>query len=304
MRCESRLLPKIAIGAIVKNEAPYILEWIAYHRVLGVNRFFIADNSSNDGTTELLDGLQSIGAVEYFNYPGIAGRPPQLNAYNEIISRFRGEADWIAFIDADEFIRSTAGLCSIGPIFESFEAKVGAVVLNWAIYGSSFQEKHSDGLVIERFKRRAKDNFSVNLHYKTVVRTAYVINSGGNPHFFNIDPDGLIVQADGSEVEEHAEKGPGLSEHLVWNPLRINHYVVKSRAEFYTKKVPRGRASIANAYRNESFFRGHDRNEIVDPMDEVFVSATKNEIEKMRIRLGANGIQDKIIFLDQVKSSM
>ena len=40
--------PRLAIGAIVKNEGPYLLEWIAFHRVVGVDRFFIADNASTD----------------------------------------------------------------------------------------------------------------------------------------------------------------------------------------------------------------------------------------------------------------
>lgn len=43
---------KIIICAIFKNEAPYILEWIAYHKALKVDGFRIYDNGSTDGTTE------------------------------------------------------------------------------------------------------------------------------------------------------------------------------------------------------------------------------------------------------------
>ena len=39
---------RLAIGAIFKNEGPYILEWIAFHRAVGVDRFFIADNASDE----------------------------------------------------------------------------------------------------------------------------------------------------------------------------------------------------------------------------------------------------------------
>lgn len=39
----------LSIAAILKNEQPYILEWLAYHMVLGIEDFYIADNISSDG---------------------------------------------------------------------------------------------------------------------------------------------------------------------------------------------------------------------------------------------------------------
>jgi len=45
---------KIAIVAIFKNEFSYILEWISYHLEIGEDHFYIADNVSDDGTSQLL----------------------------------------------------------------------------------------------------------------------------------------------------------------------------------------------------------------------------------------------------------
>jgi len=39
---------ELAVCALVQNEAPYIAEWIAYHRLIGFEHFFIYDNHSND----------------------------------------------------------------------------------------------------------------------------------------------------------------------------------------------------------------------------------------------------------------
>lgn len=44
----------LSIGAILKNEYPFIVEWIAYHMALGINDIYIADNISSDGSSELL----------------------------------------------------------------------------------------------------------------------------------------------------------------------------------------------------------------------------------------------------------
>ncbi|HBD0355695.1 TPA: glycosyltransferase family 2 protein, partial [Escherichia coli] len=56
------------IGAIFKNEGPYILEWIAYHQSIGVDRFYIVDNVSNDTSSELLCDLHSLGIITRIEY--------------------------------------------------------------------------------------------------------------------------------------------------------------------------------------------------------------------------------------------
>lgn len=302
----SELAPplRLAIGAIVKNEAPYILEWVAYHRVLGIDHFFVADNASDDGTTQLLTALHAIGVVDHFSFPGIPGRPPQLPAYAQIMTRYRANADWIAFIDADEFIYPTDGARSVQPFFSALGPAVGAVALNWAIFGSSFREEPSAGMVIERFTRRARTEHSTNLHFKTVVRTEAFRGVGSNPHLFRIREGSWTIQADGFEVVEHPEKGPGLSDRLAWMPLRLNHYVVKSRAEFDWKKAPRGRATMPNVFRDEGFFRGHDRNEVVEPVSEWLVDATREGVSVLKARLRSAGVPDSIVLLDLSTASL
>ena len=37
---------EIAIVAIAKNEGPYLREWIEYHRLVGIKRFYLYDNES------------------------------------------------------------------------------------------------------------------------------------------------------------------------------------------------------------------------------------------------------------------
>ena len=45
---------KIAVCAIFKDEAPYLLEWLAFHKMIGVDLFFLYDNDSSDGGSELI----------------------------------------------------------------------------------------------------------------------------------------------------------------------------------------------------------------------------------------------------------
>ena len=66
----------LAIGAIFRNEGPYILEWIAHHRLLGIEAIYICDNLSDDGSTELLAALDWAGVITHIPFPVPVASPP------------------------------------------------------------------------------------------------------------------------------------------------------------------------------------------------------------------------------------
>ena len=72
-------------------------------------------------------------------FPGRPDGRPQLPAYAAILARHGSDADWIAFIDADEFLVPAAGLASLPALLAGTCADplVGAVAVNWALYGSA-----------------------------------------------------------------------------------------------------------------------------------------------------------------------
>ena len=51
--------------ATAKNEGPYLLEWVAYHRMIGFDNILIFQNDSDDYTHETLRILDSLGVVQY-----------------------------------------------------------------------------------------------------------------------------------------------------------------------------------------------------------------------------------------------
>lgn len=264
----------IAICAIFKNEYPYILEWIAYHRCLGINHFYIADNISIDGSTELLKALHELGVIRRTPYPTEPGIPPQIGAYNSLFNL--ADEEWLAFIDADEFITPSnyeEGLNEL--LILLGDSNVSAVALNWAIYGSSCSIIPENTLVIERLTKRAGKDHPVNRHYKSLVRKRDTLCAGKTPHDFILHDEKFYIKTTGSlEAEIH-----GLSKAVDWTKARINHYVIKSRAEFITKKSARGRATTVdmNLNRTLSFFRSHDLNQVEDNIPRWFIKKVKTE---------------------------
>lgn len=275
--------PRIAIAAIFRNEHPYVLEWLAHHRALGITEFHIADNVSDDGTSELLQALDALGVLHRVPFPGTPGQAPQLPAYAELLSAHAREADWVAVIDADEFIVPTGGARTVAEALAPLmaQADIGAVVLNWAVYGSSWLHNHSAGLVGERFVRRAHQHFGANHHYKTVLRRAAFDGVHSNPHHFPLPPGWRCVHADGRDLVPHARHGLGLSAEVVWDGLRLNHYIVKSHEEFRTRKARNGSAATPGRVKGADYFEAHDRNDRGEPLPGWLLQATRAGVEAL-----------------------
>ena len=97
---------KILIVTKMKNEGPFILEWLAHHLAIGVTDFLIYSNDCTDGTDDLLDVLQKRGLVQHRENPF---RKVGKSIHNAVYSACLKEpvyrqADWLLTMDVDEFI--------------------------------------------------------------------------------------------------------------------------------------------------------------------------------------------------------
>ncbi len=281
---------KLGIAAIFKNEFPFILEWLAYHRVLGISKFFIADNESDDGTSDLLRALSNVGYLKCISYKTEKDIKPQLAAYQLLANNFKDEVEWLCYIDADEFLHP-ADLnvdiqSSLRNIFTNDQ--IGAVAINWAVYGSSNWITANSQPVIARFTQRGIQERGVNRHYKTLIRMSAYDDVGSNPHAFKIKKDYFYTDVTGKTL--YPNELDGLSDQPIWLPLRVNHYVVKSRSEFFTKKRPRGRPN--GSLRPIQFFSQHDMNDMEEKFPVSFINLVIKERNKIirRLKSGAGYI--------------
>lgn len=275
---------KLFIAAIVKNEIDALLEWIAFHRVIGVSGFIIADNGSNDGSRELLDSLAKLGVVTVFDHPTVGLQKPQLPAYEKILRTCPRDVDLLAFIDADEFLVPLESNDLLSTVTQWFtDESVSAVGLNWSNFGSNGETFSGEGLVIERFTQRAPLGFNVNHNFKSIVRPARV-EKFFNPHFASLRY-GRYIGADGKELVLHAKHGNGVSAEVCWNGVRVNHYAVKSLEEFLLGKHLRGSAATANRVKHKAYFQAHDRNDERCTLAAALAPLVKAEMVKLSEKL-------------------
>ena len=79
-------LHDLAVVAILKNEAPYLKEWLDYHLIAGVKHFYLYDNESPDNQAEVAKLYVAAGLVDYIPAPG---KVMQTAVYNDAIKRFK-----------------------------------------------------------------------------------------------------------------------------------------------------------------------------------------------------------------------
>lgn len=241
----------LAVCAIAKNEGPYFKEWIDWHLSVGVEKFYIYDNGSDDNTAEVLKPYIEKGIVDYVSFPG---HRMQLAAYDDCLSRHRYDARWIAFIDLDEFIVPVAD--SSVPEFMKKHEDAPAVEINWLIYGSGGAVEKSDRPVMERFRHHSKGEHKLNRHVKSIVNPRRVYSMIGCHE---------VARINGKAVDSHGDKiRKGFRDREPQQDvIKINHYAVRSREEFLEKQN-RGRASGTQRTVPDEYFYKYDLNDEVD----------------------------------------
>jgi hypothetical protein len=224
--------------ATAKNEAPYFLEWVAYHRMIGFDRIMVYQNDSDDLTDETLKVLDRIGAINYYYNRAGPGRH-QVRAYKRASDKraFR-EADWAIALDLDEFLHIKTGAGHLDDLFAAMP-DTDMVLLNWRRFGNDGQTEITDDLVTQRFQRaEPSERIAHKLTpYKAIFRPSQFQRCGiHRPKTARVPLDQIRIG-----------NGSGLPEaEFAWVKFRstdpgcrklaqINHYIVRDAASFVLK---------------------------------------------------------------------
>jgi hypothetical protein len=218
----------LALCAIAKDENQYLLEWIHYHILLGVERFILYDNDSVTPIANVLNEYVQTGIVEVIPFPGVN---QQIPAYEHCLRKYGRRFRWIGFLDLDEYLvlKDTRDARILLSDYEDY----GGLAVNWVMFGSSGHVTRPPGLQIENYVMRITAG---NIHVKSIVQPAHV-SGVVNAHVFNFRSDSYCVNEDRLPV------GSALSYHTV-KRAQINHYGYRSQQDF-SEKLKRGRADNA-----------------------------------------------------------
>lgn len=230
---------KLAIASVFKDEAPYLKEWIEYHKLMGAEHFRLYNNNSTDDYLAVLAPYIEKGEVSLVEWPSTTEDlkswvvKTQWRACVDAVNYYNGKSHWLAFLDIDEYLFPLEAPDMI-TFLEDYEEYPG-VVLNWQCYGTSFvQEIPPGNLIIETFTLRAEDYSEQNYAVKSIVKPhcVDVTKYPWAPHSFSFLTDKPAVFPDLHEWPKNHSSTWICPEKAV-----INHYVHRSEAYFWKTKI-------------------------------------------------------------------
>ena len=289
---------RAAVVGTMRDDGIYILEWIAHHRALGFEHFFIYTNDNADLSDRLLGCLARSGIATVVDNEISGQVPPEAKAFGHALNLVPALRDyeWALFIDSDEFLVPAprfeysvdAVLSVLEGAFPSRDA--AAVCYDWLWFVSDFVYERRPGLLCERFQHARSHKLT-----KCIARPRDVL-SMRRQHFPEVAPglrivDSLFQPLREEEIFERtsAEYGGG----------RINHYWPKSFQEFSVKKA---RGAILGTEGNlydrpfSTFFtwNGYGTTQNAFPTDPQMLAGIQEEIAWLRSLPGVSEAADDI----------
>lgn len=208
---------RVCLVAILKDEEPFLDEWIVYHRMLGIDRFFLYDDHPAFPLRELLKPYREyVTVVDWCGMDKMfAGRCNQTKAYTHALENHISVFDWVLFLDGDEFVVLYKHE-NVQDFLADFE-DCTAVSLNWHVFGHNGYYDNPEGLITASLTRRM---LAPSSWVKTFTRPAAIQNTW-SPHWCRLKY-GKQVDSN-SHPYQHGLIYPGLTKRAC-----INHYQCRS----------------------------------------------------------------------------
>ncbi len=149
---------------MVRNEADIIRLNVLYHLSLGVDRIFIVDNGSTDGTVDVLRRLSEEDPRVRWSHDDGPFLPSRI-ATNLAHEALREGADWVLPVDADEFWYAPEG--SFRSVLE--ESRAGTLIARVVNFVQRRSQKESSPDALLHMTRRVESPVGPPGHGQNLV---------------------------------------------------------------------------------------------------------------------------------------
>ena len=221
---------RLAVVVIVRDEAPYLEEWLSYHHALGVEHVFLYDNGSRDSLHEVVEPWINHGLLTLVHWPLPGG---QIDAYSHALRFYGPSVEWLAFFDVDEFVVPL--IDDDIPTLLARWPQAADIRMPRVDFGFSGHREPPEGLTIEAYTEVA-DVFGRDPAKPPRVKSVVQPRSISAVGIHTATVADLPFDASGQPVPRETV-GPACHPFV-----QVNHYYTRSFAEFEAKRF-RGSAT-------------------------------------------------------------
>ncbi|MGJ3241607.1 MAG: glycosyltransferase family 92 protein [Opitutales bacterium] len=227
----------LALVTIVRNESRHIREWLRFHGLAGVSHVYLYDNGSKDETVERARSSLPASALtltpwaqRVFCRDDRAEIHSQVLAYAHAIANFGAAYQWMAFIDADEFLVPTGA--------ETLEAALeplilhGQVSLPWHMFGPNGHRGPPPTGQLAGFTQRSRDPYAHPraLNFKVIADPCRI--TAIKVHGMEIDGTARSVNDRGQPARHRNRTDRAFYSQ---DRIQLNHYYTRSQQELEAK---------------------------------------------------------------------
>jgi len=298
---------KITAVTCVKNEGPFLLEWIAFHQSIGVTDFLFYSNDCDDGTDTLLDELAELGHVTHLPNPA-EGRNYQMEALKDAKGQdIVRDADWVWIADVDEFPNIHVGDHSFAALIDAC-GDPQTISLNFQFFANNDVDAYADRPVIEQFTYSHNPDLwcgEAAIEVKSLVRQDFPLHYyGAHRPFFKPSvkrgkrpswtdgagrdvPHRFLVAANPRRIRRFPAEGARVF-------ATLNHYALRS-LDSYLVKNDRGDVNRENRAFDDTYWRERNDPAWEDTSIQRYLPAVTKQIAKLKSQARIGALHDACV---------
>lgn len=266
---------QVTAVSMMKDEGPYVIEWVAHHLAVGFSDLVVYTNDCSDGTDDMLIRLEELGLAHHRRNVIPEGLRPQPSALNHAQDEpVVCQSDWVMVFDADEFLSIRHGDGTLdGLIAAAKDQDANGIVVTWRIFGSGGVVDWSRAPVTEQYLMAAPTTWNKGWGVKTLFTfdpdhwKLGIHRPKMKSKWIKTDFPDRVKWLNGSgRVMEDYFKFRGwrsIVRTLGYDWVQLNHYAVKSVDSYAIRKL-RGNVNFKKDKYNSDYWALQDRNEVRD----------------------------------------
>jgi hypothetical protein len=187
------------LASCMRNEGLFVLEWLAYHSLMGFDEIVVVTNDCTDGSDTLLDHLSARGILTHIRQSVPPGQSPQDAGMDLVLTHARKTGiTHILHIDSDEFLHLYEG--TLADLLAR-TALADVVPVPWRSFGDSgLRDWQPGALVLEQNTRAEIAPTPGETKFKCLFRVESFARATDHNPLEPLVADPVVLNPDGAPL--------------------------------------------------------------------------------------------------------